>query len=143
MEDGKKKPVMIAVIVVCLAGAGLITYTRHSGGGGGVEDIPDDEMVWIKCNNPDCKAEYQTGKKAYHKYMQEHANPLARSAPAMPCEKCSKNSVFIAEKCGNPDCGIVFFRNSVPNDHADRCPECGFSATQDSRDKRKKEMTGG
>ena len=137
MEDSRKKPIMIGVIVVCLAGAGLITFMRRSGGGGGVDDIPDDEMTWVKCKNSECEAEYQIGLKAYHKYMQAHAEPMARSVPAMPCEKCSKNSVFIAEKCGNPDCGIVFFRNSVPNDFADRCPECKRSETEEIRKARR------
>ena len=140
-----KNTVYIIVIFVCLVLAAVIAYKYifSTGGGGGIDDIPDDEMTWVKCRNSDCKAEYQIGLKEYHKYMREHADPMARSAPAMPCEKCSKKSVFIAEKCGNPDCGIVFFPGTVPNDFADRCPECGFSATEDSREKRKKEMTGG
>ncbi len=65
MEESKKKPIMIGVIVVCLAVAVIITYSRYSGGGG-IDDIPEGEMIWAKCNNPNCKAEYQIGLKAYH-----------------------------------------------------------------------------
>ena len=64
MEDGKKKPVMIGVIVVCLAVAGLVTYMR-SGDDGGIDSISDDETRWVKCNNPACKAEYEVGLKKY------------------------------------------------------------------------------
>jgi hypothetical protein len=143
MEDSKKKPIMIGVIVVCLTVAGFITYTKHSSSGGGIDDLSDDEMTWVKCRNSECNAEYEMALKGYYKYMEENADPLARSAPGLPCEKCSKNSAFIAEKCGNPDCAIVFTKGSVPNDFADRCPECKRSETEEIRNKRKKEMTGG
>ena len=135
MEEGKKKPIMIGVIVVCLALALLITFGRR-GGSGGIEDISPEEMMWVKCNNPDCKAEYEMGKQAYFKYVEEHMDPMAMVAPPVACEECGKESVYRAEKCQNPDCGIVFFRGSVPNDFADRCPECGRSETEESRKRR-------
>jgi len=103
----------------------------------GIEDISPEEMIWVKCNNPDCKAEYQMGKQAYFKYVEEHMDPMAMVAPPVVCEKCGKESVFRAEKCQNADCAIVFFRGSVPNDFADRCPECGRSETEDSRERRR------
>jgi len=137
MEESKKKPIMIGVIVVCLAVAGIITWSRHGGGGGGVDSISDEEMIWVKCNNPACKAEYQTSKKGYLKYVSDHANPMAPTAPALICEKCGEPSVFRAEKCMNPDCGIVFLRGVVPNDFADRCPECGRSETEEIRKRRR------
>jgi hypothetical protein len=135
MEESKKKPIMIGVIVVCLALALLITFGRR-GGGGGIEDISPEEMIWVKCNNPDCKAEYQMSKQAYFKYVEEHIDPVAMVAPPLVCKECGKASCYRAEKCQNPDCGIVFFRGSVPNDFADRCPECGRSETEESRKRR-------
>jgi len=139
MEESKKKPIMIGVIVVCLAVAGIITYSRYSGGGGGIESISEKEMIWVKCRNPSCVAEYQMSKKAYHKYIKEHPNPnpMMPIAPPLICEKCGEPSIFEAIKCANPDCGIVFFKGSVPADHADRCPKCKQSATEESREKRK------
>jgi hypothetical protein len=91
------------------------------------------DKIWAKCNNPACKAEYQTSKKGYFEYVEEHANPMAPTVPPMVCEKCGKQSVFRAEKCMNPDCGIVFLWGSVPNDFADRCPECKRSETEENR----------
>ena len=136
MEDSKKKPIMIGVIVVCIIVAGLITFARRGGGGGGIDAIPDDKMTWVKCSNPDCKAEYEMSEKAYFKAMEERFNPMARTSPPLTCEKCGKDSVYRAVKCANPACGVVFFRDSVPNDHFDRCPECGQSETEEIRKKR-------
>jgi hypothetical protein len=136
MEESKKKPIMIGVVVACLALALLITFGLPGGGGGGIEDISPEDKIWVKCNNPDCKAEYEMGKKAYFKYIQDNIDPMAMVAPPVVCESCSKDSVFRAEKCQNQDCGVVFFRGSVPNDFADRCPECERSETEESRKRR-------
>ena len=136
MEESRKKPIMIGVIVACLGLAALITFSRRAGSGGGIEDISPEEMIWVKCNNPDCKAEYEMGKQDYFKYVQEHIDPMAMVAPPVVCKTCGKASCYRAEKCQNPDCGKVFFRGSVPNDFADRCPECGRSETEESRKRR-------
>jgi len=142
MEESKKKPIMIGIIVACLALAALITFSRRAGSGGGIEDISPEEMVWVKCNNPDCKAEYEMGKQDYFKYVQEHYDPMVMVAPPVVCKTCGKASCYRAEKCQNPDCGKVFFRGSVPNDFADRCPECGRSETEESRKRRAAGGTG-
>ena len=140
MEESKKKPIMIGVIIVCLAVAGIITYSR-SGGGDSIDSISDEELVWAKCANKSCGAEYQMSKKAYYKNIGEIADVMSPTVPPLVCEKCSEHSIYLAEKC--PKCEVVFFSDSVPNDFSDRCPECGFSATEDSRERRKKEMSGG
>ncbi len=103
----------------------------------GIESIANSEMIWVKCNNPACKAAYQMGKRDYFKYIEEHAIPLSPSAPALFCTKCGKESIYRAEKCGNPDCGIAFFRGSIPNDFADRCPDCKRSETEEKRKHRR------
>ncbi len=139
MEDSKKKPIMIGVIVVCLVIAGLFTYARRGGGGGGIDSIPEGNMTWVKCSNPSCKAEYEMGERAYFKAVKERVNPMARamSMPPLACEKCGKDSLFRAEKCANPSCGIVFIQGIAgQNDHADRCPECGQSKIEESRKRR-------
>ncbi|MFC1604309.1 hypothetical protein ACFL5F_04700 [Planctomycetota bacterium] len=137
MEDSKKKPIMIGVIVVCLVIAGLVTFARRGGGGGGIDGIPDDKMTWVKCNNPSCKAEYEMSEKQYHKDLQERFNPMARSTPALACEKCGKDSAYQAFKCPNPSCGTVFIRGIAgQNDFNDRCPKCKQSETEEIRKKR-------
>jgi len=138
MEESKKKPIMIIVILVCLGAAGAIFWGTAGGGGGGIDSIPEGNMIWVKCRNPSCNAEYQMSEKAYYKYIMEHPNPMMPTA--LVCEKCGEPSVFEAVKCANPDCGIVFFKGiSGPTDHPDRCPKCGFSATEESRKARLRE----
>jgi len=138
MEESKKKPIMIIVIVVCLVAAGAIFWGTGGGGGGGIDSIPEGRMIWVKCNNPSCNAEYQMSEKAYYKYIKEHPNPNPMMPTALVCEKCGEPSIFEAVKCANPDCGIVFFKGSSgPGDHADRCPKCKQSETEESRNRRK------
>ncbi|NQT02026.1 MAG: hypothetical protein HQ580_08390 [Planctomycetes bacterium] len=141
MEESKKKPVMMGIILVCLAVAGIITYSRHSGGGGDIDSISDAEKTWMICLNNECKAESQMGLKAYFKFVKADGSPMG-PAPAMTCKECGEPSVFRAVKCQNEACGIVFKMNSVPNDHADRCPKCMQSAIEESRNARKREMAG-
>jgi len=136
MEDSKKKPIMIGVIVVSLGVAGLVTYTRHSGGGD-IDDISAEETTWVKCNNKACNAEYEMGKKQFYKEIGANRDHMAMTAPALTCEKCGKPSAFAAIKCANPDCAVVFFKDSVPNDFADRCPECKQSTEEEKRNARK------
>ena len=135
MEESRKKPIMIAVIVVCLGAAAFITF-RGRGGGGGLEGIPDDAMVWVKCNNPSCNAEYEMNERKYHKQMREQLLDPDAPSPPLTCEKCGKPSLYAAVKCGNPACGIVFFKGAVPNDIEDRCPKCRISKMEEERKQR-------
>ncbi len=142
MEDSRKKPIMIGVIVVCVVAAVAITLSRR-GGGGGIGEIASDEMVWVKCNNPACKAEYQTGKRAFFEERSKRFDPSAETVPAVICKECGKPSVYEAVKCANPSCGIIFFKGaSGPGDFSDRCPKCKYSAMEESREQRKRELGG-
>ena len=141
MDESKKKLVMILVIVVCLGVAGAIIFGGR-GGGGGLDDISDEEMTWVICLNKSCNATYEMSLKEYFKFVTANTNPMAPSAPALTCKECGEPSVYKAEKCQNPACGAVFRSGSVPNDHADRCPKCGQSATEELRNARKREMAG-
>jgi len=143
MEDSKKKPVMIGVIVVCLGVVGWRVLALMSGGDGGIGSISDDEMRWVKCNNPACNAEYEVGLKKYFKDLAANMNPnpMATSATALTCKECNKRSLYGAKKCANPDCGTVFIEGiSGPDDHADRCPDCGKSEIEEIR---KRRLSGG
>ncbi len=128
MEEGKKKSVMIAVIVACLAAAAVITYVTTSGGGG-IETIERGELMWVKCNNPDCGAEYQIDQRDYFEYIEERPQGLGK--PSLVCDKCGEQSIFRAEKCNK--CGTVFFYAAIVGDLPDRCTECGYSAIEEKR----------
>ena len=141
MEESKKKAVMIGIILVCLGVAGAIIWGTGSGGGGSLADISDAEQTWVICLNKSCNAEYQMGLKEYYKFVTANANPMGPTPP-LTCKECGEPSVYQALKCQNAACGIVFRMNSVPNDHADRCPKCMQSATEEIRNARKREMAG-
>ena len=137
MEDSTKKTVMIGIIVVCLVLAVVIWRKTSSSGSSGIESIKRGQLIWVKCKNPDCGVEYQIEKRDYYEYLQEHQDPMSMSAPVLVCKECGKESVYRAVKC--PECEVVFFYGSVPNDFGDRCPKCGYSQTEENRKKGREE----
>jgi len=128
-----KNTIYIIVIVVCFIITGILAYTFIFSSGG--PQISDDEMTWVKCNNPACNAVYEMSLKKYFDEANERAgaNPMAMTTPAITCRECGKNSVYQAEKCQNPECGEIFIRGIVPQALEDTCPKCGYSATAESR----------
>jgi len=134
MEESKKKAVMIGVIVVSVVLAIVIFSKSRSGSKGSSLDAFKGELMWVKCSNPDCEAEYQMDKKEYFEYVQTHARPGGMEPLA--CEKCGENSIHRAVKC--PECGTVFFYGQAgPQDFRDRCPKCNYSATEERRKARR------
>jgi hypothetical protein len=130
MDESKKKPIMIGVIVICLVAAGAIALKSRKKN----EGIPErfkKEMTWVKCRNPNCKAEYEITKMDYYKYIEGHADPRSMMAPALPCEKCGEEGVYLAAKCG--ECGLVFEVGWKRGDYEDRCPKCGHSNIETQR----------
>lgn len=132
---GLSKEVMVGVIVVCIIAAVAITIFTRQSDSGGIESIPSGEMIWVKCANKDCAAEYEMGKRKYFEDIEKRVDPMAMSAPPLVCEKCGEESIYHAIKCGNQDCGKTFFKYSVPNDFSDRCPDCGYSEMEQRRKK--------
>ena len=91
MEEGKKKMIMIVVIVACLVAAGIITYSTRSGG------IGVTTAVWLKCRNTDCEHEWQMNKGDYAAYVREHLGST-RVQPAIICPKCGEESGYPVEE---------------------------------------------
>ncbi len=134
MEDSKRKPVMIGIIVACLVLA-VVVHLWLKEASSGADALESGRMIWVKCRNPECEAEYQMNQKKYFKYIQEsRADPMQEVL--LPCKECGEESITWALKC--PKCGLVFERYSVPNDRPDRCPKCGFSPTEDRYQKHRK-----
>jgi hypothetical protein len=132
-----KNRIYIAVIVMSIALAGLIFYMTHSASPGSIESLKRGELMWVKCNNPDCGEAYRIDKRDYFLQIEERmrAHPVSLQTPPLICEKCGQESVFRAEKCEK--CGRIFFSGAVPNDFLDRCPDCGYSKTEAIRKARK------
>jgi len=154
MPPKSRKPIMIVIIVLCLALAVAIMYKKEAdykeqtSGPSGIETIDPNNMIWVKCTNTDCQAEYQMGMKDYFLYLNDHLpspgefaamlqDPNKNPTPALPCTKCQAESIYRAEKCEK--CGIVFLRGSFKHDFADRCTACSYSKTEDRRKKARDE----
>ena len=130
-----KNTIYVVVIAVCLLLACVIAYKfifNPSGSGSGIDSIPTGETTWVKCANKACGVESQMGLQEYYKAVKDAMKPNSMATPPLICNTCGEPSVYKAEKCQNPDCGIVFF-SGVGGDFQDRCPECGMSATEEIR----------
>jgi DNA-directed RNA polymerase subunit M/transcription elongation factor TFIIS len=127
-----KNTIYAIVIAACILVAVVVFVKTRSGGSAGLDSISDTEQVWMKCRS--CNASYEMSRKQYYKDINEKATANATAmmfTPPLTCQKCQKNSAFLAEKC--PNCGEVFISGSIPNDFPDRCPKCKHSKTEDSR----------
>lgn len=132
-----KNLIYTVVIALCIIVAVVVFVKTRGSGAGGLDSISDTEQVWVKCRL--CKASYEMGKKQFYEELEEKAkaSPTAMMmTPPLTCQKCGKDGIMKAVKCEK--CGIVFFENSVPNDFADRCPECKYSKMEAVREERKK-----
>ena len=130
MKAQNKKLIQIVVIMLCLGLAGAIVCVSRPGRSG-LDSIPRGQMIWVKCSNPDCGAEYEIDEKDYWEYIEEHRNPMSLSVPPLTCKDCEKKSIFRAVRCEK--CGLVFFHGTNQTSFADTCPECGFSKMKEQR----------
>jgi DNA-directed RNA polymerase subunit M/transcription elongation factor TFIIS len=139
MEEGKKKAIMITIIVASLAAAGIITYLSHGGVPGSLEAIKEgDAMVWMKCRNPKCEHEWEMDARKYFNHLEANRT-TGMTIPAVTCPKCGEDSGYIGLKC--PKCGAVFEKGSVPDASTDKCPKCGYSEREELRKKAAAEQT--
>ena len=140
MEESKKKPVMIGAIIACLVLAGVITYKYSIGTEGPGTEAFKGQSIWVKCTNPDCGAEYQMNKQVYFDSVEEivRQSSFSMETPPLVCKKCGEESIYRAEKCEK--CGIIFFRGAAGRgEFADKCPECGYSISEELRKQAKGE----
>ena len=131
MEPGKKKTIMIAVVVVCIVLAAVIALSTRSEDTG-IKYL-EGKQQWLKCTNPDCGAEYSMPAKAYHQWREKNYDAGTLQANPMECKECGEESVFAAIKCDK--CGHVFFKGAAGAGYTDRCPECGYSEREDLRNR--------
>ena len=140
MDDSRKKQVMVAVVVICIAVAAVVTLVFNNPFGGG--SAGSKGPVQMLCVNPDCGYAFEISRDEFRKQMMKKdpmgpmMGPMG-APPAFTCPKCGKESAYMATKC--PKCGNVFIIDySISDDYPDRCPECGYSALEESRNKRNK-----
>ena len=127
------KPVMIIVLIACLVLAVVVYILMLPEQGGGYEELAG-QIVWVKCTNPDCGAEYEIDEAEFRGAINEmkKQNPMYPGDPPVACKQCGQQSVVEATKC--PKCGKIFFTGELgPGHFRDECPECGYSATKERR----------
>ena len=134
-DESKQNKIMISIIVVCFALAGIITCVHFSGNNVSLEDS-DYEKIWVKCKNPDCRSQYQMDMDEYFMMTEENLGPEQEThTPALRiCEKCGKKSISKAVKCN--ECSLIFFYETS-SDLPDKCPKCGYSSTEQFQNMRK------
>ncbi len=130
MEESKKKPIMIAVMLGCIVLAIGITIMTRSGETGG-DTIEKGAKLWVKCGNDTCSAEYQRNKRDYYAKIKERQNPMEKGVSPEICKECNEESIFEARKCAK--CGEVFFLEAAGGKFPDECPDCGYSPRRDGR----------
>lgn len=132
MEESRKKPIMVGVIVACLVLAGIIFIKTRPPSGPNLKVFRYD-TTWVKCRA--CGASYEMNLKKYHEFILEHADPTSLLPPALTCKECDEPAVYRAVKCAK--CELVFEVGTIPADFSDRCPnpDCGFSQKEADRKK--------
>ncbi len=138
MDEDKKKPIMIGIIVGSLALAGAVTFMTRDSGSKGINSIPKEKMMWVICRNDKdkCEANYEIQMREYYRQIeniQRQREVMTVESPALICEKCNKESLYKAFKCQK--CKLVFEGNIKRGDFGDRCPnpKCGYSDIERGR----------
>ncbi|MHC4676703.1 MAG: hypothetical protein ACYTBZ_29820 [Planctomycetota bacterium] len=130
MEESRKKPIMLGVIVVCFVLAGVI-YLKTRPGGDDYSGLKG--QTWVLCRNGTCGHSWEMDVVEYHKFIQKNLDTSMEVAPPLTCPKCNEPSGYRAVKCAK--CEAIFERGTVPADFADRCPneKCGYSQSEVNR----------
>ena len=129
----KKKIILIALACCLLLVAGIIWVARSEN----LTGIPDlkGKMTWVKCSNTDCGISYEMSLQDYYRLVDKKQREAGiGSVLPIACKKCGKESIFEAVKCEKCQ-AVFFFVFGNVEDYADRCPECGFSKSEDERKK--------
>lgn len=134
MEEGKKKQILIGVVVICLVVAAVMAFSGGEPDGTSTSRFKG-KQVWIKCANEECAAEYQMDKEQYFIALRENMDPQVIGIPGLPCKECDEPSIYRAIKCAK--CEMVFFKGESGPGKIDECPDCGYSESRELKEKAK------
>ena len=141
MDEDKKKPLMIGLIVGSIVLAGVVTFMTRGPSSEGLKGIPEGKIQWVTCRNDKCGTNYEMQMREFYRQLeviQKESKTMMMTVPALICEKCNEKSVYKAFKC--LECEEIFEGNIKRGDFADRCPKCGYS---DIKIRREKAAAGG
>ena len=129
MKDNKKPKIIL--IALCLVLAIGITYFMRRGD----ESSDVKGRVYMLCVTGECGKTFEMTMQEYRKKVQAERPEMVTASGEMitfGCQFCGHSTVSMAEKCAK--CG-KFFRPDSDNeeDWPDRCPDCGYSRSEDVR----------
>jgi hypothetical protein len=130
--------VSVAVTVLLIVGFAIESFT--GGSGGGVSRTIGGGGIWMLCENPDCEAAYEVTEEEFRELIKSKGRilfgPGVMSQLTFICKECGQETAYRGMEC--PKCGALFIPEDGTGDYPDRCPECGYSATEESVQKRTK-----
>ena len=123
MDEAKKKPFMIGIIVVCLVAAvGISYFTRDNT----TSKAPNNPRPFF-CTN--CGADFELTPEEVKEQVMA-LGPAARMMQLFDCPDCGEKAAVTAFRCAK--CEIVFAPSEAEDArYTDRCPECGYSAFEE------------
>lgn len=127
MDEDKKNKVLIGVIVGCLVLAAIITVVTNRGDGRGSRGSTGP--ITMLCINDQCNADFELSIDELKEQM-EGFNEFLMDNPIYICPECNKRSAYRSIICSQCDTIFVPVQN---NDYRDRCPECGYSKSEERR----------
>lgn len=131
----KNNKAVASIIIACLALAVVITYLSRAKAPEGLEVIKPGVMYQMKCTSPECGHLYEIDRKDYFAFIKDNAQ-MSAVVPPMQCPACKEKSAIRAFTC--PECDKLFLVNQARSQaYEDKCPYCGFSATEAERLSRK------
>ncbi len=123
MDDDKRKPVMIGIIITCIVLAVGVTICTSTGGGTDSSDTAGSFL--LLCT--ECNESFKMSRNELRTEMLQATGGapvgVVEQTPAIACKSCGKNAAQLAIKCKSKSCEAVFIRDP----QADFCPECGYS----------------
>lgn len=127
MEQKQKQ---ILIVVVCIVLAVGVTIFTNLGGGGSSRRVKGNKTIQLMCVNEDCLVDYEVTREEFRELMVGQRPMMEIS---FVCKECDEQTAYIATKCES--CEVVFIPDyQATDDYPDRCPDCGYSKTEEERE---------
>lgn len=91
MDENKKRNLLIILSVACITIALVFAYSSLNGGK--TNSTGSDELITMKCRNPECRESFEIPTNEFNSYMQKNAG-VELELPAYPCQKCEEKSAY-------------------------------------------------
>lgn len=140
-EKQLKIALLVSVAVTALLIVGFVIESLTNSSGGGITSSTRSGGIWMLCDNPDCEAAYEVTQEEFNELLKSKGQiifgPGVMSRLTFICKECGQETAHRGMECQK--CGALFIPEDGTGDYPDRCPECGYSATEEKIKKRTKE----